>query len=69
MFKIGDKLIITKRISHIYKQKAIVTHIGDGFCRVTRSKVRIQPMILVIYFIIIQVKVLNQIYKKLEMIN
>lgn len=37
MFKIGDKVIITKRISHIYKQKAIVTHIGDGFCRVTRT--------------------------------
>lgn len=37
MFKIGDKVIVTKTISNIYKQKAIVTHIGNGFYRVTRS--------------------------------
>jgi hypothetical protein len=36
MFKLGDKVIITKKISNIYKQKAIVIHIGDDFCRVTR---------------------------------
>jgi len=36
MFKLGDKVIITKKISNIYKQKAIVIHISDGFCRVTR---------------------------------
>jgi hypothetical protein len=36
MFKVGDKVIITKNISNIYKQKAIVTHNGYGFCRVTR---------------------------------
>lgn len=38
MFKVGDKVIVTKSISKIYSEKAVVTHIGEGFYRVCRSK-------------------------------
>lgn len=37
MFKVGDKVIITKTISNIYKQKAEVVYIGKDFYRVTRA--------------------------------
>jgi len=36
MFKLGDKVLVTKTTNKIYKQKAIVIYIGDSFYRVTR---------------------------------